>query len=183
MKVRCECQVCQKEYFRTPSQVGPYCSSRCFGAVLASNVETRFWRNVEKSDGCWLWTGYSGKDGYGYLRVGTKQTGAHRYSYELHNGPIPEGLWVLHRCDNPPCVRPDHLWAGLANENTADRDSKQRQALGERNRHAKLNAEDVLEIRRRLRQGSTNVALAEEYGVAKSEISHIRTRRVWKHLP
>ena len=89
-----------------------------------------FWNHVEKSEeGCWTWTGTSAyRFGYGRIWLG-KNGGyvlAHRFSYLLNNGPIPDGLCVCHACDNPRCVRPDHLWTGTRSENTADRDRKGR---------------------------------------------------------
>ena len=82
----------------------------------------RFWAKVDRSDrlwGCWTWTG-STKRGYGRFQVAGRQTGAHRFSYELHNGPIPDGLMVCHRCNNRGCVRPEHLYAGTAKDNWND---------------------------------------------------------------
>ena len=94
------------------------------GLAVPRNRDDRFWAKVEKTDGCWLWTGaISGGTGYGGFAWELKphlQTGAHRASWLLHNGEIPEGLWVLHHCDNRRCVRPDHLFLGTAKDNHTD---------------------------------------------------------------
>jgi len=101
-------------------------------------TETEFWKRVKKTDGCWLWTGGTCL-GYGKcLKPGTDpklriQVKAHRVSWELANGPIPAGLCVLHRCDNPPCVSPEHLFLGTLADNRADCVAKGRQAKGDRN--------------------------------------------------
>lgn len=94
----------------------------------------RFWSNVRRSDGCWEWTGSKRGNGYGCLAVGGRQVGAHRVAWETQNGPIPEGLFVLHKCDNPPCVRPDHLFLGTAKDNAMDMARKGR-AAGARQTH------------------------------------------------
>ncbi|MFD8088690.1 HNH endonuclease signature motif containing protein [Streptomyces malaysiensis] len=87
----------------------------------------RFWLRVAKSDGCWTWRAALNAYGYGaFWTADKKVVGAHRFSYQLHYGPIPEGMWVLHRCDNPPCVRPDHLFLGSPADNIHDMDSKGR---------------------------------------------------------
>lgn len=96
-------------------------------------TEDRFWSKVTKTNECWLWDeGSRDKDGYGSFRK-SKSPGqrrgpvvrAHRFSWELHNGPIPKGLWILHKCDNPPCVNPEHLYAGTRQDNANDiRDRK-----------------------------------------------------------
>lgn len=99
-------------------------------------LERRFWPKVQKSDGCWLWVG--GGDsatGYGRIRSGGRgapQPLAHRVAWELTYGPIPDGLWVLHHCDTPRCVRPDHLFLGDAQANVDDAVAKRRQSHGER---------------------------------------------------
>jgi hypothetical protein len=88
---------------------------------LTGTPEQRFWPRVRKSTGCWEWTGGRYKSGgYGQFKASVGQVRAHRFSWELHNGPIPDGMWVLHRCDNPPCVRPEHLYLGTVRENVRD---------------------------------------------------------------
>ena len=86
------------------------------------SIEERFWAKVKKSDGCWEWTGDKNKGRYGsiYCSEEKRNLRAHRMSYEMHKGPITDGLWVLHRCDNPPCVNPDHLFLGTARDNIMD---------------------------------------------------------------
>lgn len=88
----------------------------------------RFWRSVEKTDaGCWNWRGSVNTHGYGQIRAASGEyTTAHRVSWELTNGPIVDGLWVLHRCDNPRCVRPDHLFLGTPADNAQDMYAKKR---------------------------------------------------------
>lgn len=98
----------------------------------------RFWARVKKSDGCWEWTGGVDTPGYGMLRIpgprtSHKKVRASRYSWELHNGPIPEGMCILHKCDNPACVNPDHLWIGTQSENMLDMHSKKRQLMSRKN--------------------------------------------------
>lgn len=84
----------------------------------------RFWPKVEKTEHCWTWSGAKNRRGYGWLHNGSRTTRkpmrAHRASWEIHFGKIPDGLWVLHRCDNPPCVRPDHLFLGTRTDNMRD---------------------------------------------------------------
>lgn len=138
-----------------------------------------FWENVGKSDGCWLWTGAIGSGGYGRF-LGEA---AHRWSYEQAYGPIPDGLWVLHRCDNPPCVRPDHLFLGTHQDNMDDMEQKGRQAMGERHGCARLAPEQVQAIRSRYAVGGVSYgSLAKEYDVSKATIGHIVSGRLWKHL-
>ena len=94
----------------------------------------RFWSKVEKTDGCWKWSGCKDPNGYGRHAVEhSKQMLAHRYSYVLHVGPIPPGVCVLHRCDNPECTNPVHLFLGTQSDNQADKVAKGRQAAGKRN--------------------------------------------------
>ena len=89
-------------------------------------VKKRFWAKVNKTDTCWMWVAYIGQQGYGKFRFNGRSTTAHRVSYEIHNGPIPNKLHVCHSCDVKQCVNPDHLWLGTAKDNMADRDAKGR---------------------------------------------------------
>lgn len=90
-------------------------------------TEKRFWERVNKQpDGCWLWTGTTNLRGYGILARNNTMQLAHRFSYELHKGVIPDGMFVCHSCDNPPCVNPDHLWLGTNADNVSDMVAKGR---------------------------------------------------------
>lgn len=145
-------------------------------------VADRFWKRVIKSDGCWLWRGGHYLNGYGYLHLNApawKPVGAHRVSWEVNFGPIPDGLWVLHRCDNPGCVRPDHLFLGTRSDNVADMVAKGRKGFGI---HAKLSREQVLSIRERVTNGEVQRTLAREFGVNPSTISNLMTRNTWSSL-
>lgn len=141
----------------------------------------RFWRLVAKGDGCWTWLGTKTCGGYGKIHVSgearqsRRSAWAHRVSWELANGPIPGGLFVCHQCDNPSCVRPDHLFLGTNDDNMQDAKRKGRNAKGERHGMAKLSDEDVREIRRRSAAGDTAAALGARFGVHPPAISRVLT--------
>jgi len=168
--------------------------------------EHRFWANVSKAGPvhpvcgrCWVWTARK-LDGYGYLIHNNRQIGAHRVSYQLNRGPIPDGLCVLHRCDNPACVNPEHLFIGTKADNTADMVAKGRQSKGERHGSqtkpesrsrgeqvagSKLTPELVRYIRQRHRRGcpkNGGNALARELGVSQALIWKAVNREYWKHI-
>lgn len=155
-----------------------YCGYAC--SVLASRKghEERFWSKVEKTDRCWLWTGGCDDKGYGVHHRAGRKIRAHRYSYELHNGPCGD-LHVLHSCDNPPCVNPAHLRAGTALENM--RDAKLRRRFDRRKElphpTAKLTPSQVEEIRASAEVGAR---LARKYGVSKSTIYAVRNGQNWQ---
>lgn len=130
---------------------------------------------TRRGEDCWEWTGPMSGVGYGRVRVGRGWQLAHRASYELEHGEIPAGLWVLHRCDNPKCVRPDHLFLGTAADNTADMLVKKR----DRGPLPRLSEDAVRMIRASSAMG---VALAMQYGVTPGTISNIRLRHTWKHV-
>lgn len=144
-------------------------------------LEYRFWIQVQKGPGCWEWTGHLSK-GYGRLRDGKGGCiGAHRVSWELEFGPIPPGLFVCHACDNPKCVRLEHLFLGTPAENSADRDAKGRNRRGETAGRALLSCADVLAIRAAYAERSMTMdAMAEKYGVSNGTIQAVVYRRNWK---
>lgn len=153
--------------------------------------EDRFWERI-KSDpatGCWNWTGTHLKQEfpYGTLSVHGKGILAHRFSYELHYGPIPDGLDVCHTCDNPSCVNPAHLWLGTAKDNAQDMARKGRWNnvlfLGEAHPNSKLTNENVIAIRRLRKQGVQGIELAKQFNVTPSTISCIVLYKTWKHIP
>lgn len=128
---------------------------------------------------CWEWPHARTPRGYGRQVVGGRIEYAHRLSFRAFNGPIPEGQNVCHRCDNPPCWNPAHLFAGSSVANNRDRDLKGRGYHGERHHAAKLTAEDVREIRA---SHQTGVELAREYGVSPFTIYKLLHGRSWKHV-
>lgn len=138
----------------------------------------RFWSYVDKSGDCWLWLAAKNKYGYGkFSPAGV----AHRFSYELHFGEIPDGMFVCHRCDNPPCVRPDHLFLGTPADNTADMISKKRHRFGESHGNAKLTDAVVRDIRAMRDDGYSFYAIAERFGVNRSTVARA-TRNLWQHV-
>lgn len=153
------------------------------GPNLNLDLAGRFWRNVDRTSllGCWEWTGYR-QEGYGHVFDGIRDRPAHRVSWELHNGPIPDGMVCRHDCDNPGCVNPAHLRIGTHADNIADKVARNRQAKGEGNGRARLTAPQVLEIRRRGDAGESRTALAREFGVDHRTIVYIIQRVNWRHL-
>lgn len=192
------CKHCHGTFFVSPSVLrsrpgnGSYCSKACryaaaHGARLPAradprSVVVRFWERVRKSAGCWLWIGQRAGD-YGEMRVGERRERAHRISWQLAYGPIPDGLFVCHTCDNRRCVRPDHLFLGTPADNSRDMSYKGRAAHGERNPSAKLRAAEVVLIREKFALGGHTLAsLGREFGVTPVAIRHIVHGRNWRRL-
>ena len=147
-------------------------------------VMERFETKVKQTDGCWEWTASKTHDGYGKFGLAGRMQGAHRIAYELYVGTIPEGLCVLHRCDNPGCCRPDHLFLGTKTDNARDCINKGRGADRSGGKHgmAKLTEAQVLSIRAKHNEGARNIDIAEEYGVSQNHISNVVLRRRWAHI-
>ena len=158
------------------------------GTRARGTVEERFHRHYEKTDNCWIWLGRLFGKGYGSIGLGgkgAKQVLAHRLSYQIHKGPIPDGMVVMHKCDNPRCVNPDHLEAGTQSQNIKDAFSRGRKInlpsglKGESHGASKLTEKIVLEIR----ESKISMAkLAVLHSVSKSTIERIRYRETWRHI-
>ncbi len=148
------------------------------------DVKDRLYANVKSNGTCLEWTGSKDKNGYGRMFLDGKPTLVHRIAWEIHNGPIPEGMHILHRFDNPPCIRIDHLFLGDQNANNQDCIQKgrahKRGLRGEDHNQAKLTENQVMKIR----ASKEHVRiLAEKYGVAQGTISDIQIGKSWQHLP
>lgn len=154
------------------------------------NTAHRFWSKVgdrSNADECWHWIAAHDQHGYGVFWMAGRLTKAPRASWELHNGPIPEGSWVLHRCDTPSCVNPTHLFLGTRADNLRDMREKGRgrgnphpPCLGERHRMAKLNWAIVAEARARHSAGEGLSALAREYQVTPPTMWSLLHHHTWK---
>lgn len=175
-----KCIDCKKT---VSNQFSTRCHS-CENRTRTIPTEQRFWRYVKKTPTCWLWTGTIHRR-YGAFHiikdgkfVGIK---AHRYSYKIHSGEIPDGFFVLHRCDNPPCVNPAHLWVGTAFDNMRDMVNKGRCKPPITHTPVKLTTEIVKEIRKNYLKGKRQ-NFPKKYGVSSCTIWHIINNRSWKHI-
>lgn len=155
--------------------------------IIKPEDQKRFFAKIERTPTCWNWNAGRFESGYGAFGLCKKLVKAHRVSFKLHKGEIPEGLMVLHSCDNRRCVNPDHLFAGTHQDNMEDRKKKGRAIganKGEAHHLAKLSTEDVLKIRKAYEAGyTTHRELAAQFNVSDSAIGLILNRTNWKHLP
>lgn len=154
--------------------------------VAALYVE-RFWGRVDKESGkpCWIWANYRDPHNYGKMGIGPRMFLAHRLSWAIENGPLPPGVWVLHHCDNPPCVNPAHLYVGDMQDNMDDMIRRGRRPVqtGESAPRCILTEAAVREIRSRYASGGeTQVALGAEFGVSGGAIASVVNRRSWRHI-
>jgi hypothetical protein len=156
-------------------------------------LDQRFWERVEKTDTCWLWTGQRlAPNAYGVIKSKNRRLLTHRYSWELHNGPIPSGLYVCHHCDVKLCVNPAHLFIGTHRENMVDMWAKGLKLPMKAEEHpmAKLTWDDVNDIRRRYRSGhgphqrvpkpDGAMSLALEFGITTATVKNILVGRLWR---
>ena len=165
----------------------PNCSN-CFPkgtdtVIFDTKTIERFFSKVNRSDGCWEWTSGKFKEGYARFTFGGKNTLAHRVSWKIHYGEIPEGKLVCHRCDNRTCVNPNHLFIGTHKDNMQDAVEKGRIAIGERHGNSKLTEKQVLLIKAIYAEVViSQKKLGHIFGVAPSTISDIVTGKKWAYL-
>jgi hypothetical protein len=198
--LRRDCEYCGRTFdlgWKAEVRGQRFCSKKC-GARGRLTLEDRLWRQVKRGDGCWLWTGALNDAGYGRIRLGKTRTRAHRVAWIVTYGPIPDGLFVCHKCDQPLCCRPDHLWLGSHADNMADCYAKGRQATGmrsgnwthperlprgEAHKNSTLTDADVRAIRARYIPRVVSMSmLGREFNVTAGTIHGIVHRKTWTHL-
>jgi len=157
--------------------------------VTLERLRKKFFASIEKAEnGCWNWTGPK-QLGYGILQVG-KYKGpnwfkerAHRFSYRLHSGKnVSEEMFICHRCDNPACVNPEHLFLGTPLDNMQDKVRKQRHACGEKSNRGHLTEEDIEQIFQLKKQGLSNKQIAEQFNLHVRTTYRILNRESWAHM-
>jgi hypothetical protein len=150
------------------------------GVYTRKPIDSRFWAKVNKKgpEDCWEWKASKRSKGYGQLTVNGERWSAHRFSYKL-NVSDPGKYCVCHKCDNPGCVNPNHLFLGTSLENTTDMIAKGRKPLGENHNSSKLTNRDIYDIRKSALKQSE---LAKIYGMDQSQISNIINHKQWKHI-
>lgn len=186
------CPHCSKSY-KTYRVDAKYCSLNCVAKAKAERTGTLGERlkkySLAKDTGCIEWTGNRMRKGYGILKFRyhplANEYGnvlVHRAAYFEAHGEIPKGLFVCHKCDNPPCINPDHLFLGTHQDNDQDKINKGRHPKGSNTYNAKLNEEQVSIIKRRYLDGEKQVPLAKEFGVPRSTIDNLVRGKTWKHI-
>jgi len=185
------CLVCHNPLYTKPSAVkngrGKYCSRKCYDLYRNNSYSERFWKWVDKTDGCWIWKGVRPDERYGVFRYRDENWYTHRFSWFLTYGYFPK-QYILHKCDNPPCVRPDHLFEGTAKENTQDAIKKGRVPQIGRNNFKnliapmrKLTLEQANEIRRKYELGKVTMKqLGISYKVHESSIHLIINNKTYR---
>ena len=149
------------------------------GIYTRQDINTRFWNKVKKTESCWIWLGTKNTKRYGSFTNNKKHVLAHRQSYIFVHGIIPNGYYVCHKCDNPSCVNPDHLFLGTPKENTRDMITKNRKPLGENHKSSKLTNNDIYAIRK---SKMSQTDIAELYGIDQTQVSNIQNYKQWKHI-
>ncbi len=200
-RIECVCAHCGKQFSRQPSQLkaqtfcGKLCSNAHNGQLTRLPAEDLFWRMVRKTESCWLWLGGKGESGHGRFQFSLYDAAgnllertsaqAHRFSWELANGPVDEALEVCHNCpggDNPACINPAHLFVGTHLDNMRDASEKNQLPKGGGHYNSKLSDDLVRQIRSEVAAGRPQKEVAAELGMARGVISSIVNRKAWRHV-
>lgn len=136
---------------------------------------------LDVDSGCWIWLRTT-NGRYGHINIRMKKRYVHRLMYEITRGSIPKGNFICHKCDNPRCINPAHLFTGTHNDNMKDASVKGRMNLGENHGSSKLTAKDILLIREMLNAGEKQSDIAQHFGVCQTNISHINLGKSWSHV-
>jgi len=147
--------------------------------------EESFWNNVElcEPNRCWKWRGGFRSSGYGHTSRYRKDESAHRLAWEFwNNKKIPKGMFACHKCDNPACCNPNHIFIGTPKENSEDMVRKNRQVSGERHWCSKLTKEQVSKIKEMRNNGETLTAIGKIFGITHGMVGHIASGRNWKNI-
>ena len=148
---------------------------------IKERILSNIW--IYSETGCWEWQGCKTKDGYGVIKIKGRTKRVHRIAYRIFNGDFDPSLCICHKCDNPSCCNPNHLFVGTQKDNIRDMVAKGRSNKGEKNPLSKLTKEDIFDIRRLYRIGNlTQQEIADKFGVNQQTISKIVNRKNWKHL-
>lgn len=195
VRIIVQCEACGQLFEKMPYAAlrARACSPHCRW-VLAHRARTpyppvaeRFWAKVDKTPGhgpdgdCWIWKGSTRSRGYALCTMNGKLVGAHKVSYLINKGEVPEGLCVLHKCDVRSCVRPDHLWLGTVAENNADKIAKgrARNLVGSEHPSSKITEAQAVMI---LNDPRKYQDIADEHGISIPLVGNIKNRRAWKHI-
>lgn len=152
---------------------------------MSQGYETQqSWPTTKPESSCVEWSGYRDKHGYGRASFDGRTDSAHRIAWQLANGPVPVGLCVLHKCDNPPCINPEHLFLGTQADNLADMTAKGRRGAvrGEQHPLAKLTREEVVCLRQLVAAGEPGRSVARRYGISHTQVQRIVARLRWPHV-
>lgn len=150
--------------------------------LITRKDASRFRCKYRLLNDCWVWIGRKDSKDYGLFDINGKPYFAHRISYLIHKGDFEQHLYVCHKCNNPPCVNPDHLYVGTQLDNMTDCINQDRQAYGERQGNHILTEKDVREIRYLLEQNITHEEISKKYGISRGAISRISNRTTWRQL-
>lgn len=152
--------------------------------MFDNDFVTRFEAKLDKSGDCWLWTASLAGKGYGQMKLPKqrKQEYAHRLAYMIYKGAIPDGIQVCHKCDNPRCCNPEHIFLGTSSDNHLDMKEKNRHLYGEKNSQAKLSDTKISQIKKCIDSGMSQSIIAKAFGIHQTTVSKINRGCRWQHI-